>query len=72
MILKFSWYISNQLQDWIVSKKPNYPCLEECIYWVKNKLKKEGSNYQLTKEDLEDIEMAHDFQTSDVNQRSNN
>ena len=72
MILKFFWYISNQLQDWIVSKKPNYPNLEECIYWVKNKLKKEGSNYQLTKEDLEDIEMAHDFQTSDVNQRSNN
>ena len=72
MILKFSWYISNQLQDQIVSKKPNYPYLEEYIYWVKNKLKKEGSNYQLTKEDLEDIEMAHDFQTSDVNQRSNN
>jgi len=72
MILKFSWYISNQLQDWIVSKKPYYPNLEECIYWVKDKLKREGSNYQLKKEDLEDIKMAHDFQTSDINQRSYN
>ena len=72
MNLKFSWYVSNQLQDWIVSKKPFYPNLEECIYWVKDKLKREDSNYQLTKEDLEDIEMAYDFQTSEVNQRSYN
>ena len=72
MNLKFSWYVSNQLQDWIVSKKPHYPNLEECIYWVKDKLKREDSNYQLTKEDLEDIEMAYDFQTSEVNQRSYN
>ena len=40
MDLKFSWYVSNQLQDWIVSKKPLYPSLEECIYWVKDKLKR--------------------------------
>tara|TARA_Y100000589_G_scaffold87123_1_gene81177 strand:+ start:850 stop:1068 length:219 start_codon:yes stop_codon:yes gene_type:complete len=72
MILKFSWYISNQLQYWIVSKKPYYPNLEECIYWVKDKLKREGINYKLTKEDIEDIEMAYNFQTSDVNQRSYN
>ena len=72
MNLKFSWYVSNQLQDWIVSQKPHYPNLEECIYWVKDKLKREDSNYQLTKEDLEDIEMAYDFQTSEVNQRSYN
>ena len=64
---KYSWYISCQLQDWIVSKKPFYPNLRECIFWVKDKLKKEGSNYQLTEEDLEDIEMAHEFQTSDLN-----
>tara|TARA_B100000925_G_scaffold122747_1_gene91080 strand:+ start:307 stop:519 length:213 start_codon:yes stop_codon:yes gene_type:complete len=70
MNLKFTWYISNQLQDWIVSKKPFYPNLEECIIWVKNKLKKEGSNYQLTKEDLEDIEMAYEFHISDVNHKS--
>jgi len=66
MNLEFSWYISNQLQDWIVSKKPFYPNLEECISWVKDKLKREGSSYELTKEDLEDIEMAYEFQTSDV------
>ena len=46
MNLKFSWYVSNQLQDWIVSKKPHYPNLEECIYWVKDKLKREDSNYR--------------------------
>tara|TARA_Y100001978_G_scaffold50221_1_gene45006 strand:- start:357 stop:575 length:219 start_codon:yes stop_codon:yes gene_type:complete len=72
MKLKFSWYITNQLQDWIVSKKPSYPSLKECIYWVKDKLRREGSNYQLTKEDLEDIEMAYEFQTSDLNGRSYN
>ena len=63
MGLKFSQYVSNQLQDWIVSKKPFYPNLEECISWVKNKFKKEGSNYELTKEDLEEIKMAYEFQT---------
>ena len=67
MDLKFSWYISSQLQDWIVSKKPLYPDLEECIYWVKHKLKSEGSSYELTKEDIEDIELAYEFQTSDLN-----
>ena len=72
MSLKFSWYILNQLQDWIVSKKPYYPTLEESICWVKDKFKKEGSNYQLTKEDLEDIEMAYEFQTSEVNHRLHN
>ena len=72
MNLKFSWYISSQLQDWIVSKKPYYPTLKECIFWVKDKLRREGSNYQLTKEDFEDIEMAYEFQTSDTKDRSNN
>ena len=72
MSLKFSWYISNQLQDWIVSKKPYYPNLEECIFWVKDKLIREESNCELTKEDLDDIEMAYEFQTSDVNQKSYN
>ena len=70
MSLKFSWYVSIQLQDWIVSKKPFYPTLKECISWVKNKLKREGSSYELTKEDVEDIEMAYEFQTSDINHRS--
>ena len=55
-----------------MSKKPFYPNLEECIFWVKDKLKREGSDYQLTKEDLEDIEMAYEFQTIEVNQRSCN
>ena len=64
MNLKYSWYVSNQLQDWIVSQKPYRPSLEECICWVKDKFKKEGSNYQLTNEDLEDIEMAYEFQIS--------
>ena len=68
MDMNFSWYISNQLQDWIVSKKPLYPSLEECINWVKDKLKKEGSIYELTSEDIEDIELAYEFQTSDLNQ----
>ncbi len=47
-------------------QKPFYPNLEECISWVEDKLKREGSNYELTKEDLEDIEIAHEFQTSDI------
>ena len=68
MDLKFSWYISNQLQDWIVSKKPLKPSLEECIHWVKDKLKREGSSYELTNEDVEDIELAYEFQTTDLNQ----
>ena len=72
MELEYSWFISCQLQDWIVSKKPFYPNLEECISWVKDKLKREGSNYILTKEDIEDIEMAYEFQTSDIKDRSNN
>ena len=46
-----------------MSEKPFYPNLEECIFWVKDKLKREGSDYQLTKEDLVDIEMAYEFQT---------
>ena len=70
MDFKFSWYVSNQLQDWIVSKKPLYQSLEECIYWVKEKLKREGSDYELTKADIEDIETVHEFQTSDINQRT--
>tara|TARA_Y100000589_G_scaffold123295_1_gene117681 strand:+ start:275 stop:493 length:219 start_codon:yes stop_codon:yes gene_type:complete len=72
MNLKFSWFVSNQLQDWIISKKPYYPNLEECINWVKDKLKREGSTYKLTKEDLEDIKIAYEFQTSDVNHESYN
>ena len=72
MNLKFSWYVSSQLQDWIVSKKPFYPNLEECISWVKNKLKREGSSYELTKEDLEDIEMAYQYQTIHTNENSYN
>ena len=72
MSIEFSWYISIQLQDWISSKKPFYPNLEECIIWVKDKLKREGSSYELSREDLEDIEMAYEFQTSDINQRSYN
>ena len=67
MELQFTWYVSNQLQDWIVGKKPDYPDLEECIAWVEEKLKREGSSYELTREDLEDIEIAHEFQTSDIN-----
>ena len=69
---EFSWYVSCQLQDWIVSKKPFYLNLEECISWVQDKFKREGSSYILTKEDLEDIEIAYEFQTSDINQRSYN
>tara|TARA_Y100001978_G_scaffold77518_1_gene69536 strand:+ start:1291 stop:1500 length:210 start_codon:yes stop_codon:yes gene_type:complete len=65
MEVKFSWYISNQLQDWIVSKKPNYPTIEECIYWVEEKLKREGSNCELTSQDYEDIQLAHSFHTVD-------
>mgnify|MGYP001349621610 CR=1 FL=1 len=68
MGLNFSWYISNQLQDWIISKKPTYPSLKECIDWVKDKLKREDSSYELTKEDIEDIELAYEFQTNDLNQ----
>ena len=66
MEIKFNWYLSNQMQDWIVSRKPNYPTLLECINWVEEKLRREGSEYKLTKQDLEEIETAHEFQTSDL------
>ncbi len=71
MDIKFSWYISNQLQDWIISQKPYYPKLEECIIWVKEKLVREGSSYKLTSADIEDIELAYEFQTSDINEQTN-
>tara|TARA_B100000212_G_C26915007_1_gene339500 strand:+ start:275 stop:505 length:231 start_codon:yes stop_codon:yes gene_type:complete len=71
MDIKFSWYISNQLQDWIISQKPYYPKLEECITWVKEKLVREGSSYKLTSADIEDIELAYEFQTSDINEKTN-
>ncbi len=54
------------MQDWIVSRKPNYPTLLECINWVEEKLRREGSEYKLTKQDLDEIETAHEFQTSDL------
>ena len=66
MEIKFNWYLSNQMQDWIVSRKPNYPTLLECITWVEEKLRREGSEYKLTKQDLDEIETAHEFQTSDL------
>ena len=49
-----------------MSKKPLYPSLKECIHWVKDKLKREGSSYELTKDDIDDIELAYEFQTSDL------
>ena len=41
--------------------------MAECIFWVEEKLKREGSGYKLTREDIDDIEIAHEFQTSDLN-----
>jgi len=64
---RFSWYLSIQLQDWIVSQKPSYPSLMECIIWVQTKLQREGFYGKLTNEDLEDIKNAFEFQTSDIN-----
>ena len=55
------------MQDWIVSRKPDYPNLEECIAWVEEKLNRDGSDYKLTKQDLDDIETAYEFQTSELN-----
>ena len=49
-------------------QKPLYTSLEECIHWVKDKLKREGSSHELTKEDIEDIELAYEFQSSNLNQ----
>ena len=51
-------------------KKTLLLTLKKCIFWVKVKLIKSGLNYKITKEDLEDIEMAYEFQKSDVNHRS--
>ena len=39
----------------------------KCIAWVEEKLKRDGSDYKLTKQDLDDIETAYEFQTSDLN-----
>ena len=61
MEIKFNWYLSNQMQDWIVSRKPNYPTLLECINWVEEKLRREGSEYKLTKQDLDEIETTHEY-----------
>ena len=65
MELKFSWYISNQMQDWIVSRKPDYPNLAECIAWVEEKLKRDGSNYKLTTQDLDDICLLYTSDAAD-------
>ena len=35
--------------------------------WLMKKLKRDGSDYKLTKQDLDDIETAYEFQTSDLN-----
>ncbi len=35
------------------------------INWVEEKLKRDGSDYKLTKQDIDDIEIAHEFQTVD-------
>ncbi len=34
---------------------------------TEEKLMRDGSDYQLTKQDLDDIETAYEFQTSDIN-----
>ena len=44
----------------------------KCIYWVKDKFKRDGSRYELTKDDIEDIELAYEFQTSGINKVNNN
>ena len=64
---EFNWFISIQLQDWISSKRPNYPNLKECISWLEKKFTQSGSFYKLTPQDLEDIEIAYEFQISDIN-----
>ena len=61
MNLEFSWYVSSQLQDWIVSKKPFYPNLEECICGVNDKLKTEDSSYSLTKRILKILKWLMNF-----------
>jgi len=65
MDLKFSgmFLTNSKIGLWV--KKRLYPSLEDCIKWVKDKLKREGSSYMLTKDDIEEIELAYEFQTSD-------
>ena len=53
-------------------KKTLLLTLKKCIFWVKVKLIKSGLNYKITKEDLEDIEMTYEFQTTYINHRSYN
>ena len=43
------------------------PNQEDCITWVEEKLKRDGSDFKLTIQDFDDIETAHEFQTSDLN-----
>ena len=43
--------IFNGLADWIVDNEPNYPTFEECKLW----LKKQNSQYVISKEDKKEI-----------------
>tara|TARA_A100001015_G_scaffold268129_1_gene318743 strand:- start:250 stop:405 length:156 start_codon:yes stop_codon:yes gene_type:complete len=43
------------------------PIWQNVLLWVEEKLKRDGSEYELTKQDLDDIETAYEFQTSDLN-----
>ena len=72
MNVRFSWYASNLLQDWIMRKKSFCPNLGKCINWVKDKLKRQDSKYQLTKDDVEDNQIANELQRSGVKKRSFN
>ena len=41
--------------------------LPQSIWEEEEKLKRDGSDYKLTKQDLDDIETAYEFQTSELN-----
>ena len=49
--------IFNGLADWIVDNEPNYPSFAECKSWVK----KQNSQYVISKEDEKEILMLLTF-----------
>ena len=49
--------IFNGLADWIVDNEPNYPTFEECKLW----LKKQNSQYVISKDDKKEILMLLTF-----------
>ena len=73
-VVTASFEIKNHevLKSFLKQIEVDFQEIEQDGLILRRVLKREGSSYELTKDDLEVIEMAYEFQTSDINQRSHN